>query len=163
MTPTDPLTLIRRVSAGGLGYTHALRTYDAAQGVPFNAFAVRRIRGAMQDALREWNPGSRRRAQYRTAQPPPLAWVPLGPDADAVPDPAAPPDAPVHAAEQARWIAGGLARLPWLERTVVQWSFYDEVPLVEIGRRLGLSACYISQLRQRAIAQLRPILTPHVM
>ena len=40
------------VSAGMLGLTEAARAYDASRGVPFECFALARIRGALLDELR---------------------------------------------------------------------------------------------------------------
>jgi RNA polymerase sigma factor for flagellar operon FliA len=53
------------VSVGMLGLLDAAGRYDPALGVPFDAFARRRIHGAMLDALRglDWAPRSRRRLQ----------------------------------------------------------------------------------------------------
>ena len=51
------------VSVGVLGLIDAATRYRAALGVPFNAFARRRVHGAMLDALRDldWAPRSLRR------------------------------------------------------------------------------------------------------
>ena len=48
--------------AGALGLVEAARRYDAARGVPFERFAVQRIRGAILDAVRaaDWAPRSLR-------------------------------------------------------------------------------------------------------
>lgn len=49
--------------AGSLGLVEAARRFDVERGVPFAAFAARRIRGAMLDAVRaiDWAPRSVRR------------------------------------------------------------------------------------------------------
>jgi len=51
------------ISVGVLGLIDAATRYRASMGVPFNAFARRRVHGAMLDALREldWAPRSLRR------------------------------------------------------------------------------------------------------
>jgi RNA polymerase sigma factor for flagellar operon FliA len=51
------------VSAGILGLVDAARRYEPALGVPFDAFARRRVHGAMLDSLRglDWAPRSVRR------------------------------------------------------------------------------------------------------
>src|SRR5262245_57360595 len=53
------------VSVGMMGLIDAAGRYRASTGVPFEAFARRRIRGAMLDALRDldWAPRSMRRQQ----------------------------------------------------------------------------------------------------
>ena len=53
------------VSVGMLGLVDAAGRYDPSLGVPFDAFARRRVHGAMLDALREldWAPRSHRRLQ----------------------------------------------------------------------------------------------------
>lgn len=51
------------ISVGTLGLIDAASRYKASTGVPFDAFARRRVQGAMLDALREmdWAPRSARR------------------------------------------------------------------------------------------------------
>lgn len=53
------------ISVGVLGLIEAAGRYEAGLGVPFDAFARRRIQGAMLDALRDldWAPRSVRRAR----------------------------------------------------------------------------------------------------
>jgi RNA polymerase sigma factor FliA len=55
------------VSVGVLGLIEAASRYQPSLGVPFDAFARRRIQGAMLDALRglDWVPRSVRRTQRR--------------------------------------------------------------------------------------------------
>ncbi len=52
------------VRAGVLGLVQAARRYDAAKGIPFKAYAGKRIRGAILDAVRtvDWAPRSLRRS-----------------------------------------------------------------------------------------------------
>jgi RNA polymerase sigma factor for flagellar operon FliA len=52
------------MSAGMLGLTEAARAFDATRGVPFDAYARTRIRGAVLDELRRRDPLSRR-ARHR--------------------------------------------------------------------------------------------------
>lgn len=54
-------------AAGCLGLVEAARRFDPALGVPFGGFAVRRIRGAMLDVLRnrDWAPRSVREETRR--------------------------------------------------------------------------------------------------
>jgi RNA polymerase sigma factor for flagellar operon FliA len=47
------------VSAGMLGLAEAARSFDATRGVPFDAFAMTRIRGALLDELRSLDWASR--------------------------------------------------------------------------------------------------------
>lgn len=53
--------------AGMLGLVEAARRYDPARGVPFSAYAARRVRGSVVDALRgdDWVPRSTRAAARR--------------------------------------------------------------------------------------------------
>jgi RNA polymerase sigma factor for flagellar operon FliA len=51
------------VSAALIGLTEAAERFDAAQGMPFVAFAERRIRGAVLDELRRGDPMPRRKRQ----------------------------------------------------------------------------------------------------
>ena len=56
------------ISVGVLGLIDAATRYRASTGVPFDAFARRRVNGAMLDALREldWAPRSLRRRAATT-------------------------------------------------------------------------------------------------
>jgi RNA polymerase sigma factor for flagellar operon FliA len=58
---TSNLSIEELVSAGAEGLVAAALRYDPASGVPFSAFAYYRVRGAMIDAARRANPGSRQR------------------------------------------------------------------------------------------------------
>ncbi len=53
------------IQVGMIGLTEALSRFEAAQGVQFETFATQRIRGAMQDELREgdWMSRSSRKSQ----------------------------------------------------------------------------------------------------
>jgi RNA polymerase sigma factor for flagellar operon FliA len=55
------------VQAGMVGLVEASMRYEPASGVPFEGFAVQRIRGAITDELRtnDWLPRGRRREQRR--------------------------------------------------------------------------------------------------
>ena len=57
------IELAELVSVGMMGLVEAARRYQPALGVPFNAFARRRIHGSMVDSLRgmDWAPRSVRR------------------------------------------------------------------------------------------------------
>lgn len=58
------------VQAGMVGLVEASTRYDPASGVPFEAFALPRVRGAMTDELRgnDWLPRRRRREQRRISE-----------------------------------------------------------------------------------------------
>lgn len=58
---TSNLSVEELVSAGTEGLIAAALRYDPEAGVPFPAFAYYRVRGAMIDAARRANPGSRQR------------------------------------------------------------------------------------------------------
>jgi len=58
---TSNLSVEELTSAGTEGLVAAALRYDPATGVPFPAFAYYRVRGAMIDAARRANPGSRQR------------------------------------------------------------------------------------------------------
>ena len=61
------------ISVGVLGLIDAAGRYKPALGVPFDAFARRRVQGAMLDALREldWAPRSLRRMRRDLDRPSP--------------------------------------------------------------------------------------------
>jgi RNA polymerase sigma-70 factor, ECF subfamily len=65
-------------------------------------------------------------------------------------------------AERVRQVAEALERLPEDQRNAVRWRHFDQLPLQEIGRRLGnRSADAAAQLIHRGIARLHELLSRH--
>jgi RNA polymerase sigma factor (sigma-70 family) len=138
---------------GAVGMLEAMNRFDRTLGVSFQAFAARRIRGAMIDGLRR--EGSLRRGEAIL-------------DADAVDSAAmaggAAPDDPLallmRADNRAR-LAHALQLLPPLEYQVLALHFYEELNNREIAAILSLSESYASRIRKRALETLALQLGPN--
>jgi RNA polymerase sigma factor for flagellar operon FliA len=61
----------------------------------------------------------------------------------------------VERAELERLLAGGIERMPHLERTVLSLYYYEEMTLREIAKIVDLHESRISQLKSQAILRLR--------
>jgi|GEM_PF-3535773 RNA polymerase sigma factor (sigma-70 family) len=131
---------------GAIGMLEAMGRFDRTHGVAFEAFAARRIRGAMIDGLRR--DGTQRRGEFML-------------DADAV-DTAAfmggtSPDDPLALllrADARHLLVEALKTLPALEYQVLALHFYDEMNNREVAAILDLSEGYASRIRKRALESL---------
>lgn len=152
------------VSAGVIGLIDAVDRYDPARGVPFEAFAAARIRGAVIDELRRLD--GRGRLFWRQvregvadedAQPQALSLDRL---LDAGSEPAV-SDASGELLERdlLNDVGWAITTLPHRERNVIARYYGSAWTLREIGRELGVSEARASQLHARAIAHLRRMLT----
>jgi RNA polymerase sigma factor for flagellar operon FliA len=150
------------IAWGVFGLVQAARRYRGDLGAPFGAYAARRVRGQVLDALRERDPLTRtERRAFREARkvsedlPPPYVEVSL--DRLAEIGDAAEPARPVSRHNDPRWsaVAGALGQLTALERRVVVLAFARELTLREIGVRVGLSESGVCRVRLRALRKLR--------
>jgi len=162
------------VAWGVLGLVQAARRYRDDAGAPFGAYAARRVRGQVLDALRERDPLTRAaRRAYRAAReqdadlPQPIVEVSLdrcmatGREAAALGRSewgsrctARPPRSHWSEKQWAR-VAAELRGLPPLERKVLVLSFARGLTLKEIGVRIGLSESGVCRLRARALRDVR--------
>ena len=157
------------VAWGVLGLVQAARRYRDDAGAPFGAYAARRVRGQVLDALRERDPLTRAaRRAYRAAReqdadlPQPIVEVSLDRCMEAgleVAGWAAPgtTGAGRTCSGNARWdrVANELRHLDPLERKVLVLSFARGLTLKEIGARVGLSESGVCRLRARALRNVR--------
>lgn len=153
------------IAWGLVGLVQAARRYRGDRGASFGAYAARRVRGQILDALRERDPLTRSaRRAFRAAQrasedrglagsaeSPPYTEVSLDRIGDV---------AEVHRApgrRDGRWplVAGALRDLPPLERRVLVLSYGRGLTLREIGSEIGLSESGVCRLRARALARVR--------
>ncbi|MDE8347303.1 MAG: sigma-70 family RNA polymerase sigma factor [Acidocella sp.] len=131
---------------GAIGMLEAVNRFDASHGVSFQAFAARRIRGAMIDGMRR--DGALRRGESIF-------------DTDAV-DTAAfangtSPDDPLallQRADNRGHLTAALKHLPPLEFRVLALHFYDDMNNREIAAILNISEGYASRIRKRALLSL---------
>ena len=150
------------IAWGILGLVQAARRYRDENGAAFGAYAARRVRGQIYDALRERDPLTRSaRREFRAARekdpelPPPAVEVSLDRLMQVIGEPAAAQRC--RAQEDARWarVAREVRGLPRRERAVIVLSFGRGLTLREIGQRVGLSESGVCRLRARALARLR--------
>jgi RNA polymerase sigma factor for flagellar operon FliA len=149
-------------SAAMIGLIAAVDRFDHRRGVPFEAYASLRIRGAVVDELRRVD--ERGRADRRTES------AALAVSLDALLESGA-HQGPVvddgfserHEQEDLKTrIQNALGRLPARQREVIARYYGDELTLREAGAKMGVSEARACQLHGRAIQNLRRELSVHV-
>lgn len=154
------------ISWGVLGLVQAARRYRDDRGASFRAYAARRVRGQILDALRERDPLTRSaRRAFRAAReanadlPSPIAEFSLDRclDAGYEPRPSRALAVASSRLRDERWpaVAREIRRLPRLERVVLALSFGRGLTLKEIGSAVGLSESGVCRVRSRALAKMR--------
>src|SRR5688572_21341085 len=155
------------IAWGILGLVQAAQRYRDGTQATFGAYAARRVRGQVLDALRERDPLTRSaRREYRAARevdpdlPTPAVEVSLDRYMahGAEPPNAAPPNAAqCRAKRDERWerVARELRSLPRLERQVLVLSYGRGMTLREVGAKVGLSESGVCRARSRALTRLR--------
>jgi RNA polymerase sigma factor for flagellar operon FliA len=157
------------IAAGVLGLVQAAQRYRGEVGASFGAYAARRVRGQVLDALRERDPLTRSaRRAYREAQkvaedlPPPYVEISLDRLAELGDATIAEPDAATaDIRHDPRWhgVARELRSLTKLERRVIVLSYGRGLTLREIGVQVGLSESGVCRVRARALRRLRSALS----
>ena len=154
------------IAWGVVGLVQAAQRYRGEVGASFGAYAARRVRGQVLDALRERDPLTRSaRRAYREAQrvtedlPPPYVEISLDRLAELGDGGVTQPDA-VGAADtlrDPRWhgVARELRTLAKMERRVLVLSYGRGLTLREIGLQIGLSESGVCRVRARALRRLR--------
>jgi RNA polymerase sigma factor for flagellar operon FliA len=157
------------IAAGVVGLVQAAQRYRGDLGASFGAYAARRVRGQVLDALRERDPLTRSaRRAYREAQrisedlPPPYVEISLDRLAELGDSGVAAPDATEapRTRRDPRWdcVVRELRSLTKLERRVIVLSFGRGLTLREIGVQVGLSESGVCRVRARALRRLRSAL-----
>ena len=153
------------IAAGVLGLVQAGRRYRGDRGASFGAYAARRVRGQILDALRERDPLTRSaRRAFRAAQrasedggaatsPASAPFVEVS--LDRIGDVAEVRRGPEHRDERWPIVASALRDLTPLERRVLVLSYGRGLTLREIGGEIGLSESGVCRLRARALARVR--------
>ncbi|MEK6226932.1 MAG: sigma-70 family RNA polymerase sigma factor [Chloroflexota bacterium] len=152
------------IAWGLVGLVQAAHRYRGDRGASFGAYAARRVRGQILDALRERDPLTRSaRRAFRAAQrasedhgaavsvAPPYVEISL----DRIGDVAEVHAAPEHRDERWPLVASALRDLAPLERRVLVLSYGRGLTLREIGSEVGLSESGVCRLRARALARVR--------
>lgn len=157
------------IAAGVLGLVQAAQRYRGEVGASFGAYAARRVRGQVLDALRERDPLTRSaRRAYREARrvaedlPPPYVEISLDRLAELGEGAVAEPDAvAADIRRDPRWhsVARALRSLTKMERRVIVLSYGRGLTLREIGVQVGLSESGVCRVRARALRRLRSALS----
>lgn len=165
------------------GLLHAIDRYDPLRGIPFGAFARRRIIGSIADGTSQMTEmdaqySYRRRAEQQRVRSlgiDPAAADPLRALADlatglalglmlegtSLIEPESGADHRPNAYESLAWrelqvqIAQEIARLPDREAVVIRHHYENGVSFTHVAQLLGLSKGRVSQLHASAIARLR--------
>jgi RNA polymerase sigma factor for flagellar operon FliA len=143
-------------SAAVLGLIDAVDRFEPGRGVPFEAYAALRIRGAIIDELRRVD------ERGRSAEETPRAvsldglveedWTNFLAAHDEV-------DAKFDHEDLRGRVEGALATLPPRQREVLARYYADSLTLREAGLRMGISEARACQLHGRAIVNLRRALS----
>ena len=150
------------IAAGVVGLVQAAQRYREGTQATFGAYAARRVRGQVLDALRERDPLTRSaRREYRAAReadpelPAPAVEVSL--DRYMAHGAEPPTVAQCRAKRDERWerVARELRSLPRLERQVLVLSYGRGMTLKEVGAKVGLSESGVCRARTRALTRLR--------
>ena len=149
-------------SAAMIGLISAVDRFDPRRGVPFEAYASLRIRGAVVDELRRVD--ERGRADRR----PEVAALAVSLDVllekgthhgptvdDGV-------DERYEQEDLKTRVQDALGRLPARQREVIARYYGDELTLRETGAKMGVSEARACQLHGRAIQNLRRELSVHI-
>jgi len=153
------------IAWGLVGLVQAAQRYRGDRGASFGAYAARRVRGQILDALRERDPLTRSarralraaqrvsddRGQSASAANPPYVEISL----DRIGDVAEIHRAPARRDERWPQVATALRDLSPLERRVLVLSYGRGLTLREIGGEIGLSESGVCRLRARALAKVR--------
>lgn len=153
------------IAWGVLGLVQAAQRYRDDRG-PFVAYAARRVKGQVLDALRERDPLTRSaRRAFRAAReidvelPNPVTEISLDKclDAGYEPQPSVEVRRAARGLRDERWpvVARELRALAPLERSVLVLSYGRGLTLKEIGRQVGLSESGVCRVRSRAIGKMR--------
>jgi RNA polymerase sigma factor for flagellar operon FliA len=151
------------IAWGVFGLVQAARRYRGDLGAPFGAYAARRVRGQVLDALRERDPLTRteRRAfreQQKISEDLPQPYVEVSLDRLAeLGDTEVSGAALLPPRTDPRWprVAVALASLTAVERRVVVLAYAKGMTLKEIGARVSLSESGVCRVRARALKKLR--------
>ncbi|TMB74390.1 MAG: sigma-70 family RNA polymerase sigma factor [Chloroflexi bacterium] len=146
-------------SAAVLGLIDAVDRFEPGRGVPFEAYASLRIRGAIIDELRRTGERSRSAGDLHL-QPRMLSldglveddWVAFLATDDGV-------DARFDADDLRRRVERALELLPPRQREVLARYYAESMTLREAGARMGISEARACQLHGRAIFNLRRALS----
>ncbi len=170
-----------------VGLIEAVDRFDATRGVPFEAYAVHRVRGAVLNGINQESEAAAQREFRRTvaaermqslvehtgksAQRASLQdfiditigiavglALECGQGEPADDSRDGNPYAAAELEQLAKQVRHGVEELPLREREVIQRHYYEGVEFQEIARRTGVTKGRVSQLHAKAVAHLRATL-----
>ena len=149
-------------SAAMIGLIGAVDRFDPRRGVPFEAYAALRIRGAVVDELRRVDERGRADRRPEGAE--------LAVSLDDLMDKGAHVGPVVDDGFSERYeqedlktrVQDALGRLPARQREVIARYYGDALTLRETGAKMGVSEARACQLHGRAIQNLKRELSVHV-
>ena len=149
-------------SAAMIGLIGAVDRFDPRRGVPFEAYAALRIRGAIVDELRRVDERGRADRRPEGAE--------LAVSLDDLMERGAHQGPAIDDGFTERYeqedlktrVQDALGRLPARQREVIARYYGDELTLRETGAKMGVSEARACQLHGRAIQNLKRDLSVHV-
>ena len=149
-------------SAAMIGLIGAVDRFDPRRGVPFEAYAALRIRGAVVDELRRVDERGRADRRPEGAE--------LAVSLDVLMEKGAHQGPAVDDGFTERYeledlatrVQDALGRLPARQREVIARYYGDELTLREAGAKMGVSEARACQIHGRAIQSLRRDLRVHI-
>jgi len=127
------------IAYGAIGLCESARRFDCRTGTRFSTYSHMRIRGAMLDGVRL------------------MGWYgpPLEPEDSVAGEPAARPASDLELYTALRQ---AVAALPRDARRLIELHYFEDRPLEDCGRALGISKSWASRLRVRALRLLRAMI-----
>lgn len=149
-------------SAAMIGLIGAVDRFDPRRGVPFEAYAALRIRGAVVDELRHVD--ERGRADRRPEGAELAVSLDVLLESGRHQGPAVDDGFTERYEEEdlTTRVQDALGRLPARQREVIARYYGDELTLREAGAKMGVSEARACQLHGRAIQSLRRDLSVHI-
>ena len=142
-------------SAAFLGLIDAVDRFEPGRGVPFEAYARLRIRGAMIDELRRTSERSRTATPEQQPRMMSLDGILDDGRSDMLPVGDGGLDDRFEEEDLRGRVQVALDTLPVRQREVLTHYYKDELTLRQAGAQMGISEARACQLRGRAIVNLR--------
>ena len=142
-------------SAAFLGLIDAVDRFEPGRGVPFEAYAGLRIRGAMIDELRRTGERSRNAPVEEQPRTVSLDGLLEGDWHESLMSTEAGVDEPFEREDLRSRVEHALDELPPRQRELLARYYADSLTLREAGVRMGISEARACQLHGRAIVNLR--------
>jgi RNA polymerase sigma factor for flagellar operon FliA len=171
------LDLDELVQVGMLGLIEAARGFDLRRGIPFEHFALSRVRGAMLDEVRRVSDLTRSSVAFNKSEVAESMGKDLGDYhreqgqawrsetfsieevndevMNVAGDYGLQPEAQVERAQMREALAGAIAELPERDQLIISLYYVEELNLKEIGEILSVSESRISQLLTAIAKKLR--------